>query len=131
MVMDGEVVYKTKTSSSARSIPMHEQVYKILVRQKKRELNKDFVFINSKGNPFTNDKLYRYLKPRLIKLGIKGSIHTFRHTYASLLIEAGVGLRELKELMGHSRIETTMQYAHLYPHRLHEQVNKLSDVFND
>ena len=110
---------------------MHEVVYKILLKQRVNSLNKDYVFVNGNGNPFRDDDLYHYLKPRLIKLGIKGSVHTFRHTYASLLIEAGVGLRELKELMGHSRIDTTMQYAHLYPNRLHEQVNKLSDVLND
>ena len=131
VVMEGEVIYKTKTSSSARSIPMHEVVYKILLKQKAKRSNKDYVFVNGNGNPFRDDDLYHYLKPRLIKLGIKGSVHTFRHTYASLLIEAGVGLRELKELMGHSRIDTTMQYAHLYPNRLHEQVNKLSDILND
>lgn len=131
-VVSGEdVVYKTKTKSSARSIPMYEEVYRILKRQKGRGLNKDYVFVNTHGTQFRDDDLYHYLKPRLKKLCIKGSVHTFRHTYASLLIEAGVGLRELKELMGHSRIETTMQYAHLYPHRLHEQVNRLSELSID
>ena len=131
VLSDGEVIYRTKTKSSARSIPMYEEIYDILLRQKKRSLHKGYVFVNSKGSPFRDDDLYHYLKPRLNKLGIKGSIHTFRHTYASLLIEAGVGLRELKELMGHSRIETTMQYAHLYPHRLQEQVNRLSELSID
>ena len=128
VVKGGKIIYKTKTRSSARSIPMYEEVYEILLSRKEEGLNKDYVFVNGNGNPFRDDDLYHYLKPRLIKLGIKGSVHTFRHTYASLLIEAGVGLRELKELMGHSRIETTMQYAHLYPHRLHEQVNRMKEL---
>ena len=131
IVKDGEVIYKIKTRSSARSIPMYDEVHEILLGQRERGLNKDYVFVDSNGNPFRDDDLYHYLKPRLIKLEIKGSVHTFRHTYASLLIEAGVGLRELKELMGHSKIDTTMQYAHLYPHRLHEQVNRLKDLSID
>jgi site-specific recombinase XerD len=131
VIKGGKIIYKTKTKSSARSIPMYEEVYEILQKQKKRGLNKDYVFVNSKGRAFRDDDLYHYLKPRLIRLGIKGSIHTFRHTYATLLIEAGVGLRELKELMGHSKIDTTMQYAHLYPHRLHEQVNRLKELSID
>jgi integrase len=131
IIKGGEIIYKTKTRSSARSIPMYEYVWIILNRQKSRKLNKDYVFVNSMGKPFRDDDLYHYLKPRLIKLGIEGSIHTFRHTYATLLIEAGVGLRELKELMGHSKIDTTMQYAHLYPHRLHEQVNRLKELSID
>lgn len=131
VIQNGQMIYKIKTKSSARSIPMYEEVYQILKRQKVRGLHRDYVFVNSNGTPFRDDDLYNYIKPRLQKLGIKGSVHTFRHTYASLLIKAGVGLRELKELMGHSRIETTMQYAHLYPHRLHEQVNRLSELSID
>lgn len=128
---DGEIIYKTKTISSARSIPMYDEVTNILIRQRKRMLHKDYVFVNSHCTPFRDDDLYHYLKPRLLQLKIKGSVHTFRHTYASLLIEAGVGLRELKELMGHSRIETTMQYAHLYPQRLHEQIDRLKELSID
>ncbi|NQV15381.1 site-specific integrase [bacterium] len=128
VIKDGQVIYKTKTRSSARSLPMTDEVYNILKRQKKRNLHKDYVFVNGSSVPFRDDDLYHYLKPRLVKLEIKGSIHTFRHTFASLLIEADVGLRELKELMGHSNIDTTMQYAHLYPHRLHEQVNRLNGL---
>ena len=125
---NGVVIYKTKTTSSARTIPMYDEVYDVLKRQKSRALHKEYVFVNSTHVPFRDDDLYHYLKPRLVKLEINGSLHTFRHTFASLLIEAGVGLRELKELLGHSRIETTMQYAHLYPHRLHDQVNQLKNL---
>jgi len=128
IIKDGIIIYKTKTTSSARTIPMYEEVYDVLMRQEDRKYDKNYVFVNSAKVPFRDDDLYHYLKPRLVKLGIQGSLHTFRHTFASLLIEAGVGLRELKELLGHSRIETTMQYAHLYPHRLHDQVNQLKTL---
>lgn len=125
---DGVTIYRTKTTSSVRTIPMYEEVYDVLKRQRSRNLHDEYVFVNSARVPFRDDDLYHYLKPRLVKLKISGSLHTFRHTFASLLIEAGVGLRELKELLGHSRIETTMQYAHLYPHRLHDQVNQLKSL---
>jgi len=126
VVRAGKVIYNPKTKSSARVLPLNDEVIEILKRQKRKGLNKDHVFVNQQGRPFNDGDLYYYLRFKLGKLGIKGSIHTFRHTFASLLIEAGVGLRELKDLMGHSSIESTMRYAHLYPQRLHEQVNRLT-----
>jgi integrase len=46
--------------------------------------------------------------------------HTLRHTFASRLVMAGVGLKEVQELMGHKTITMTARYAHLAPaHKLH------------
>lgn len=62
--------------------------------------------MNTKGNPNRDEDLDHFLKPRLLSPRIKGLIHTFKDTYASFLIESGVGLREL---MGPPSIESIKQ----------------------
>ena len=52
--------------------------------------------------------------------------HTLRHTFASRLVMAGVDIRTVQELMGHSTIVMTMRYAHLSPDHLRNAVNKVS-----
>ena len=53
------------------------------------------------------------------------TLHTFRHTFASQLVMAGVSLRGVQELMGHKSFETTLQYAHLSEEHVKRQVLKL------
>jgi len=54
------------------------------------------------------------------------SWHCLRHTFASLLVMAGVDLRTVQELMGHKSIEMTMRYAHLSPAHKLEAVQRLT-----
>ena len=54
------------------------------------------------------------------------TLHTLRHTFASQAVMGGVSLRVLKELMGHQRFETTLQYAHMSEDHASQQVLKLS-----
>ena len=57
--------------------------------------------------------------------GLKGSLNTLRHTYASHLVQAGVDLYTVSKLLGHSSIAVTMVYAHLSPESMGEAVKKL------
>ena len=66
-------------------------------------------------------------EPALKQAGIEGATwHTLRHTFASRAVMAGVDIRSVQELMGHSTITMTMRYAHLSPAHLRTAVNKAS-----
>jgi DNA-binding transcriptional MerR regulator len=56
-----------------------------------------------------------YFRKLTRKAGLKGSIHILRHTFASHLVQAGVSLKVVKDLLGHSSMATTEIYAHVLP----------------
>ena len=61
------------------------------------------------------------------RVGLEGvTFHTLRHTYASWLVEAGVDLYTVKELMGHSTLSMTERYAHVGNGMLQNAVKKLT-----
>ena len=55
-------------------------------------------------------------------------IHTFRHTFASYLVMAGVDIVTVKELLGHTEIAVTMRYAHLVESHKKRAVNAICDL---
>jgi site-specific recombinase XerD len=76
-----------------------------------------YVFDNGKGEPLHCPDYYtkEFIKI-LEKAEIRGGcLHTLRHTFASYLVMAGVDLRTVQELLGHSTVKVTEQYSHLSP----------------
>ena len=131
-------VMEPKNKTSVRAIPMIDPVYEALVIQKKRqdqdkeryqEIYRDegFVFADPDGGYFKQStfmtKYHRFLKT----YGVKDiRFHDLRHTFASLLLEAGVSMKVVQELLGHSTITTTMDiYAHISDEMKTGAINKL------
>lgn len=75
----------------------------------------DFVFLNRFGNKLSRMGFWKILRQAAICAKIKQEItpHTFRHSFATHLLEAGVNLRIVQELLGHSSINTTQIYTHV------------------
>lgn len=77
--------------------------------------NEDYVFLNRRGTKLSRIMIFLIIKDLVSKAGIKKTIspHTFRHSFASHLVEGGADLRAVQEMLGHESITTTEIYTHL------------------
>ena len=75
----------------------------------------DFVFLNNRGNPISRVMVFIIIKQLAEIIGLKKNIspHTFRHSFATHLIEGGADLRAVQEMLGHESITTTEIYTHI------------------
>ncbi len=74
-----------------------------------------YVFLNRRGMKISRVSIFLIIKALATKVGLKKSIspHTFRHSFATHLIEGGADLRAVQEMLGHESITTTEIYTHL------------------
>ena len=93
----------------------------ILLNNKK---DQGYLFLNNHGEVITRVGFFKILKNLTELAGIEKNIspHTLRHSYATHLLEAGVDIRLIQELLGHEDIATTQIYTHL-------SLNKIKEVY--
>jgi integrase/recombinase XerD len=77
--------------------------------------NEDFVFLNKRGARLTRVMIFLIIKDLAAKAGIQKTVspHTFRHSFATHLLEGGANLRAVQDMLGHESITTTEIYTHL------------------
>jgi integrase/recombinase XerD len=75
----------------------------------------DIVFLNNRGKRLSRVMIFLIIKDLVKKAGINKTIspHTFRHSFATHLVEGGADLRAVQEMLGHQSITTTEIYTHL------------------
>jgi integrase/recombinase XerD len=85
----------------------------------------NIVFLNRHGKKLTRVMIFTIIKKLAQKAGIKKQIspHTFRHSFATHLVEGGADLRAVQEMLGHESIMTTEIYTHLNREYLREVIN--------
>ena len=86
--------------------------------QKKQSIQKgyeNFVFLNRRGKPLTRNMIFLIVKKTTEMAGIQKTVspHTFRHSFATHLLENGADLRTIQVLLGHESITTTEIYTHI------------------
>ena len=90
-------------------------INEVRVHQKIKKDQQDYVFLNNRGSKLTRVMIFTIIKKLAKIAGIQKKIspHTFRHSFATHLIEGGADLRAVQEMLGHESITTTEIYTHL------------------
>ena len=146
----GDESFTTK-GRNQRFIPMSAEAFEVLVRRKQPSTKETpsrltdgqafilplangeniscYVFCKSDGSKFTGNYFSKRFKKTCIMTGLDNAIHfhSLRHSFASNLVQKGVPLYSIKELLGHSSISTTEIYSHLNMETLREAVKKFDD----
>jgi len=108
-------------------------IYKSTVRvhQPIKPGEEDIVFLNRRGKRLTRVMIFLIIKDLVKKAGIKKNIspHTFRHSFATHLVEGGADLRAVQTMLGHESITTTEIYTHLDRDYLRETLNRFHPAF--
>ena len=93
--------------------------------------NEDILFLNRRGSKLSRVMIFLLLKDLVSLAGIKKNIspHTFRHSFATHLVEGGADLRAVQEMLGHESITTTEIYTHLDREYLRETLHRFHPAF--
>ena len=86
--------------------------------------NEDILFLNRRGKMLTRNMVFTIIKELAKSAGIQKTVspHTFRHSFATHLVEGGADLRAVQEMLGHESITTTEIYTHLDSAYLREAI---------
>lgn len=86
-----------------------------------------YFFVNQRGNRYTEQSIREMLKRNTKQAGIKRNItpHMFRHSFATYLIEEGVDVSCVQQILGHSSIRTTQIYIHFTAQKQADILRKL------
>jgi integrase/recombinase XerD len=121
--LDHEYVRVTGKGNKERMVPIGRTAIKLLksyintVRSqlKPAKDHEDFIFLNRRGKKLSRVMVFLIIRSLAEKAGIRKTLgpHTFRHSFATHLIEGGADLRAVQEMLGHESITTTEIYTHL------------------
>lgn len=88
-----------------------------------------YVFLSNRGNKYTTRSIQYMIDDIRKEADIQKdfSLHTLRHTFATILLREGVDIRKIQELLGHSNLETTTIYTHIELEMLKEPIQQIMD----
>jgi integrase/recombinase XerD len=111
------------------------QIYLQEIRSKMKEMkgNEDLAFLNRRGGKLSRTMVFYIIKDLAQEADLKKNIspHTFRHSFATHLVEGGADLRAVQEMLGHESITTTEIYTHLDRNFLRDTLNRFHPGFKN
>ena len=108
------------------SATARERIYRYLDKRPETRSGEDALFLNNRGSRLTRVMVFTILKQAARNAGIEKRIspHTFRHSFATHLLEGGASIRQVQEMLGHESILTTEIYTHLDSSHLRRTVEE-------
>lgn len=96
----------------------------------RKKVKSEFLFSKKNGKPITADTVQRIIRQAREKANITKEVtpHTFRHSFATHLLEGGENIRNIQELLGHSNLNTTQIYTHVSLNQLKKIKSPLDDI---
>ncbi len=126
------ILQVTGKGNQQRIVPISDTLKKYLKnyiefvrsKQKIEKKNSDILFLNRRGKPLSRVMIFNIVKESAKKAGIQKTVspHTFRHSFATHLVEGGADLRVVQEMLGHANITTTEIYTHLNQDYLRQEI---------
>ena len=117
-------------NNKERIVPIAEEAIKQIKLYRENERchinikpdNEDYIFLNRRGKKLSRVMIFHIVKAAALNAGIKKKVspHTFRHSFATHLVEGGADLRAVQDMLGHESIITTEIYTHVNTDYLRE-----------
>lgn len=103
-----------------------ERIHRYLDVRRSARAGEETLFLNNRGSSLTRVMIFTILREAARRAGIEKKIspHTFRHSFATHLLEGGASIRQVQELLGHESILTTEIYTHLDDSHLRQTVEE-------
>ena len=132
LYLDDEFIRVEGKGSKQRLVPIsrkavHELQLYFIDRNAMRDIkpgNEDYVFLSKRRTKISRIMVFHFIKQLVEEAGIQKTVspHTFRHSFATSLLEGGANLRAIQAMLGHESIGTTEIYLHTDTHRLREEI---------
>ncbi len=132
LYLDDEFIRVEGKGSKQRLVPIsrkaiHELQLYFIDRNAIRDIkpgHEDYVFLSKRKTKISRIMVFHFIKQLVEEAGIQKTVspHTFRHSFATSLLEGGANLRAIQAMLGHESIGTTEIYLHTDTHRLREEI---------
>ncbi|MBC8034330.1 MAG: tyrosine recombinase XerD, partial [Chitinophagaceae bacterium] len=139
LYLDLEFIRVTGKGDKERLVPIGSSAIKFITIYWKeirvhvpiKSGQEDFLFLNRRGSKLSRVMIFLMLKALVKKAGITKNIspHTFRHSFATHLVEGGADLRAVQEMLGHESITTTEIYTHIDREYLRDTLQQFHPAF--
>jgi integrase/recombinase XerD len=116
-------------SDAIKYIKLYKET--IRVHQAPAKDCEDILFLNNRGKALSRVMIFYIIKDLIQKTGIQKTIspHSFRHSFATHLVEGGADLRAVQEMLGHESITTTEIYTHINREYLRDTLDRFHPAF--
>jgi len=117
--------------SKQRLVPISHtainEIHKYMIDRKRMDVKKgseNSVFLSKRGTPISRIMVFHFIKEYAALAGIEKNIspHTFRHSFATHLLEGGANIRAIQQMLGHEKITTTEIYTHMDREFLRQEI---------